>query len=79
MVEELQIPRCLSDSIGEDNAMAILLLAMDQLTGRRALTKIGEWITRSPIHRWISLDNGKITRDFFMVALDSVSSLKGNV
>jgi hypothetical protein len=51
IAEELQILRCLSDSIGEDNAMAILLLAMNQLTGRRALTKIGDWITKEQCAR----------------------------
>ena len=49
VAEEFQIRRCLSDSVGEDNALAILLLAMNQLTGRRALTKIGGWVLRSPL------------------------------
>ena len=79
IAEELHILRCLSDSIGEDNAAAILLLAMNQLTGRRALTKIGDWITGSPIHRWITFDYEKITKDYFLNALDSISSWKGNV
>lgn len=47
---------------------------LNQLTGRRPLTKIGEWIYHSPLHRWLDLDPGKMTKDYFLSALDSITS-----
>ncbi len=73
IAEEFQVKRCLSDSIGEEKATAILLLVMNQLTGRRSLSRIGEWIGRSPVHRWISVDQEKLTKDYFLSALDGIS------
>ena len=72
--EEFRVKKCISDFIGEDRAIAILLLVMNQLTGRRALTKIGDWIRRSPVHRWIGMDAEKLTKDYFLSALDEISS-----
>ena len=78
IAEEFQIPGCLSNSIGEENATAILLLVMNQLMGRRALTKIGSWFMRSPLHRWIKVDRDKLTKDHLLSALDSVSTRNGD-
>ncbi|EQB65826.1 MAG: Transposase [Thermoplasmatales archaeon E-plasma] len=74
IAESFHVKECLSDAIGEENAMAILLLAINQLMGRKALTKMSGWIKRSPLHRWISLDPEKMTKDYFLSALDSISS-----
>jgi hypothetical protein len=50
---------------------------MNQLMGRRPLTKIGEWVRHSPLHRWIPLNPDKLTKDYFLSALDTVSSREG--
>ncbi|MHB8372434.1 MAG: hypothetical protein ACYDBI_06960, partial [Thermoplasmataceae archaeon] len=74
IAESFHVKECLSDAIGEEKAMAILLLAINQLMGRKALTKMSGWIKRSPLHRWISPDPEKMTKDYFLSALDSISS-----
>ena len=35
IAESFHVKECISDSIGEEKAMAILILAMNQLTGRK--------------------------------------------
>jgi hypothetical protein len=60
------VKECILDSIGEEKAMAILILAMNQLTGRKSLTKIGDWFRQSPLHRWIPLEPEKLTKDYFL-------------
>ena len=35
IAESFHVKECISDSIGEEKAMAILILAMKQLTGRK--------------------------------------------
>ncbi|MGC8563089.1 MAG: hypothetical protein ACP5NO_07870, partial [Thermoplasmata archaeon] len=72
--EEFNVMKNISDSIGDDHATAILVLVLNQLTGRRPLTKIGEWIYHSPLHRWLDIDPGKMTKDYFLSALDSITS-----
>ena len=47
----------------EEKAMAILILAINQLTDRKALTKISEWFRQSPLHRWISLEQEKLIKE----------------
>ena len=73
IAESFHVKECISDSIGEEKAMAILILAMNQLTGRKALTKISEWFRQSPLHRWVSLEPEKLTKDYFLSALDALS------
>jgi hypothetical protein len=40
--------------------MAILILAINQLLGRKSLTKIGEWVSETPIPRWTKIDTNKL-------------------
>ncbi len=53
VAEEFEIQESISKAIGKDKntSMAILILAMNQLLGRKSLTKIGEWISETPISR----------------------------
>ena len=74
---EFHVMESLSGSIGEDYATAILILVFNQLTGRRSLTRIGEWIRHSPLHRWLNLDAEKLTKDYFLSALDKISADSG--
>ena len=71
--ESFHVKECLSDAIGEEKALAILLMVMNQLTGRKALTKMSGWVERSPLHRLIPLDPEKMTKDYFLSALDEIS------
>ena len=39
-----------------------------------AITKMGSWYMRSLLHRWISAEPEKFTKDHFLSALDAVSA-----
>lgn len=76
MAEELKVLESVYRSVGEDKkdvSMAILVLALNQLLGRRPLTKLGAWVGETPIPRWANVDPGKMTRDYFLSALDRIS------
>jgi len=61
------------ESDGEDIANGILILALNQLTGRKSLTKLGPWVSNGPLQRWMELDKKRLTKDYFLSALDSIS------
>jgi hypothetical protein len=47
VAEEFEVQKSISKAIGredKDTSMAILILAINQLLGRKSLTKIGEWL-----------------------------------
>jgi transposase len=60
-------------SEGEDIATGILILTLNQLIGRKALTKLDSWVMNSPLHRWINLSQKRLTKDYFLSALDNIS------
>ncbi len=77
IAEEFEIQKCISKAIGrdeKDTSIAILILAFNQLIGRKPLTKIGEWISETPIPRWINIDQNKLNKDYFLSALDRIST-----
>jgi len=61
-------------SDGEDIADAILILAFNQLVGRKSLTKLGSWVSNGPLHRWMDIDENRLTKDYFLSALDNISN-----
>src|SRR3989304_4158992 len=82
IAEEFEIQKSISKAIGRDDkdtSMAILILAINQLIGRKSLTKIGEWISETPIPRWTKIDTNKLNKDYFLSALDKVSSQNENM
>jgi hypothetical protein len=82
IAEEFEVQRCISNAIGRDEndtSMAILILALNQLTGRKPLTKIGRWVTETPIPRWTNTDTKKLTKDYFLSALDKISNDNGTI
>lgn len=58
---------------GEDIANGILLLALNQLVGRKSLTKLCSWVSDGPLPRWMGVDKKRLTKDYFLSALDSIS------
>jgi len=54
--------------------MAILILSLNQLIGRKPLAKIGKWISETPIPRWTNIDVNKLTKNYFLSALDKISN-----
>ena len=73
VAEEFEVQKSISKAIGRDDketSMAILILAINQLLGRKSLTKIGEWVSESPIPRWIKIEANKLNKDYFLSALD---------
>ncbi len=56
---------------------AILLLVMNQLTGRRPLIGVGGWVGETPIPRWTDVDPARLTKDYFLSALDEISVDRG--
>lgn len=82
VAEEFEILKCISDITGKDKndtPMAILILVLNQLIGRKSLTKIGTWISETPIPRWTNIDVNKLTRDYFLSALDKISHDNGTL
>ena len=82
VAEEFEVNRCISNSIGRDQkytSMAILILALNQLIGRKPLTKIGNWVNETPIPRWTNIDAEKLTKDYFLSALDEISRDNGTI
>lgn len=82
VAEEFEIKRCISNAIvrdEKDTSMAILILALNQLIGRKPLTKIGKWVSETSIPRWTNIDPEKLTRDYFLSALDEISRDNGNI
>jgi transposase len=82
VAEEFEVQKSITTAIGRDNkdtSMAILILAINQLLGRKSLTKIGEWVSETPIPRWTKIDTNKLNKDYFLSALDKVSDQNENM
>ncbi|MCG2736675.1 MAG: hypothetical protein L6282_09820 [Candidatus Methanoperedenaceae archaeon] len=82
IAEEFEVQKSISKAIGRDDkdtSMAILILAINQLMGRKSLTKIGGWISETPIPRWINIDLNKLNKDYFLSALDNISAQNENM
>jgi len=82
IAEEYEVQKSISKAIGRDNndtSMAILILAINQLLGRKSLTKIGEWVSETPIPRWTKIEPNKLTKDYFLSALDNISAQNENM
>mgnify|MGYP001559439659 FL=1 len=60
-------------SDGDDVAKGILILALNQLVGRRSLTKLGPWVSDGPLSRWMGISGRTLTKDYFLSALDNIS------
>lgn len=77
VAEEFEITQCITKALGEeekDTSMAILILVLNQLIGRKPLTKIQNWISETPIPRWTKIDVNELTKDYFLSALDKISN-----
>jgi transposase len=82
VAEEFEVQKSISKAIGRDDkdtSMAILILAINQLVGRKSLTKIGDWVSETPISRWTKIDTNKLNKDYFLSALDNVSAQNENL
>ena len=76
LMQELKIHSAITnafESDGDNIANSIMILALNQLVGRKSLTKLGPWISNSPLHRWMKLDQKLLTKDHFLSALDTIS------
>ena len=60
-------------SDGNDVATGILILALNQLVGRRSLTKLDSWVSNGPLQRWMDIRQKRLTKDYFLSALDKIS------
>jgi len=77
VAEEFEVQKCISNVIDRDKndtSMAILILSLNQLIGRKPLAKIGKWISETPIPRWTNIDVNKLKKDYFLSALDKISN-----
>jgi transposase len=82
VAEEFEVQKSITTAIvrgNKDTSMAILILAINQLLGRKSLTKIGEWVSETPIPRWTKIDTKKLNKDYFLSALDKVSDQNENM
>lgn len=76
LAKEFNIRDSLAKLFGEDGndvATGILLLSLNQLIGRKSLTKLGSWVSDSPLNRWLNIKQKRLTKDYFLSALDSIS------
>jgi hypothetical protein len=62
---------CPSD--GGQTSLLLLTLILNQLNGRRSLTKIGSWMDYNPLKQWIG-DVGPVTKDTLASSLDVIYS-----
>lgn len=75
IAEEFKIRKCISSVLNEsesDTATSILILVLNQLVGRKPLTKIGTWISETPLPRWIDINVEELTKDKLLSSLDRV-------
>ena len=80
IAEEFRIQKCLQDALGDDKtSLAILMLVLNQLIGRKSLTKIGKWISETPLPRWTAIETEKLTKDYFLSSLDMISGESENL
>ncbi len=82
IAEEFEVQKSISKAIGrdeKDTSMAIMILAINQLIGRKSLTKIGEWVSETPIPRWTDINPNKLNKDYFASALDKISAQNENM
>lgn len=76
LIQELDIRNALSKPFGDDGddvATGILALSLNQLTGRKSLTKLVPWVSNGPLKRWLNIEEKRLTKDYFLSALDSIS------
>jgi len=74
VAEEFSIRDALIETIGSTNrANAILIMALNQLSGRKPLSRIKSWIGRTSLHRWMDLEASKYSKDYLLSSLDRVS------
>lgn len=76
--QEFGMVDAISSITDRETAHSILAMVFNQLTGRKPLTKIGSWISESPIHRWIGISEF-MTRDRLLSALDRISGDGGSI
>ena len=70
--EEFEVQKCISNVIvrdKNDTSMAILILTLSQLIGRKPLTRIGKWISETPIPRWTKINVNKLTKYYFFYSI----------
>lgn len=75
IANEFSINTCLSQVCpSKDNKVsnALLALIFNQLNGHKALVKIGPWINKSPLGRWMGIDGTSLTKDILSNGLDAV-------
>ncbi len=76
LMEELNVQNSISKSFdfkNDDIVKGIQILALNQLVGRKSLTKIVPWVSNGPLSRWLGLEKKKLTKDYFLSALDNIS------
>lgn len=77
LAEEFKIYDSVAKPFGNDGdniATGILILALNQLVGRKSLTKLGSWVSNSPLQRWMDIGQKRLTKDYFLSALDNIST-----
>ena len=75
VAEEFEIQKSISKVIGKEEkntSMALLILVLNQLIGRKPLTKIQQWISETPIPRWTKINVDLLTKDYFLSSLDII-------
>ena len=76
LIQELNIRNAIEKPFGDDGddvATGILILALNQLAGRKSLTKLDSWVSNGPLNRWLNIKKKRLTKDYFLSALDSIS------
>jgi hypothetical protein len=82
LAHEFEVEKCVDHAAGKDKkglSMAVLVLVLNQLMGRKPLTRIGDWVASTPIPRWANVNPEKMTKDYFLSALDEICEDNGSV
>jgi len=76
LAEEFRVYEAVMDVFGDsgnDVASGILIMVLNQLIGRKPLTKLGPWVSSGPLSRWMDIGDKRLTKDYFLSALDNIS------
>jgi transposase len=82
VAEEFEVQKSISKAIRKDEkdtSMALLILVLNQLIGRKPLSKIQQWISETPIPRWTKIDIELLTKDYFLSSLDKICHENSNL
>lgn len=71
--QKLNVVECVEKVLGDKmNARLVVALVLNQLTGRRALDGVPDWLREGPLPKWLGFDADKVNRSRLDAALSAL-------